>query len=325
MRKQRFYNPYISNVKKGVWDVILWQLGSYNDPMPPPRPPKDFSYPNNKLCLLKNKPKVTWINHSTFYLDVDGMGILTDPIFSKRCSPLPFVGPKRLHPPGIQIDNLPEIHFVIVSHDHYDHLDKASVKKLNRRFPNCNWVVPKGVGNWLQRQGVKNFHEHSWWEERLATNPVSNCQITFTAVPSQHFSGRCAWHSNGTLWAGWVVDFKLKDGTSKRLYFVGDTGYNPWDFKKIGERFSYMDLSLIPIGTYVPHEFMAPVHIDPEKAVRIHAEVNSKLSVGMHWKTFRLSSEDIEQPPYDLYLSLLEKNINPQTFRVINPGQTINW
>ncbi|MCI5051798.1 MAG: MBL fold metallo-hydrolase [Simkaniaceae bacterium] len=323
MFKKRYKNPHVKDIKKRLVDIVWWQVGGYKDALPPPRPPKGFSYPNPSERLDEMEPQITWINHCTFLIEVDGFRILTDPIWGKRCSPFRFFGPKRHHAPAISIEDLPEIDACVVSHDHYDHLCSKSVKKLKERFPNMLWLVPVGLERWFHRRGIYNVNEHHWWQHSVVDSKA--LKITATAVPCQHFSGRGGWHQNNTLWAGWVLDFKRGNKKSKRLYFVGDTGYNPVDFKRIGDRFSDIDLSLIPIGTYVPHEFMAPVHIDPDKAVQIHKDVKSKLSLGMHWKTFCLSGEGMEQPPYDLYLSLAESNINPLAFRVVDPGQTINW
>lgn len=324
MNKQQYNNPHSKDIKKKLSDIVKWQLGGYNDPTPRPRIPDGFTYPNPQEKVRADLPQVVWINHSTFMISIHGMNIITDPIWSNRCSPIPFLGPKRHHRPGIEIKNLPEIHMVLVSHDHYDHLDRKSVDKLHKRFPHIRWIIPKGLKNWFYRRGIMNVEENSWWKETLYSFEPTGMELEITAVPCQHFSGRCFWHSNNTLWCGYVVKFK-KDSDIKHLYFVGDTGYNEHDFKQIGKRFPQIDLSLIPIGTYVPYEFMAPVHISPEKAVAIHEDVHSKLSVGMHWKTFKLSGEGMDQPPYDLFLSLEKKNINPMSFRVIEPGQFINW
>ncbi len=318
----RYVNPHTKNIKKRLGDIVKWQLGGFNDALPPPRAPAAFSYPNEKVEVETSMPMVTWINHSTFMISIFGINIITDPIWSNRCSPVPFIGPKRQHEPGIAIEDLPEIHMVLVSHDHYDHLDLKSVKKLHARFPNILWIIPKGLKKWFQKRGITNYSEHSWWQESM--HNIQGREFVITATPCQHFSGRFFWHSNNTLWCSYVVKCKHQEKL-KHFYFVGDTGYNERDFNAVGERFPDIDLSLIPIGTYVPHEFMAPVHIDPDCAVKIHQEVGSKMSVGMHWLTFKLSAEGLMQPPYDLFLSLQEANISPSSFRVLEPGQTINW
>jgi N-acyl-phosphatidylethanolamine-hydrolysing phospholipase D len=322
----RFINPHCDNARRRLHDVFLWQMGYYNDKCPPKKVPKKFKYPNSKKRMRKESPTATWINHCSFLIQVDGFHMLTDPIWSERCSPLSFLGPRRRHEPPIALKDLPTIDMVLISHDHYDHLDRKTVRALNERNPATLWVVPKEVGKWIAKQGVHHYVELSWWENAsLEVDGAPPLSIEITAVPSQHFSGRGLFDKNKTLWAGYVVDFKRHRRKDKRLYFVGDTGYNSKDFKAIGNRFGEMDLSLIPIGTYVPAKFMDPVHISPQKATAIHQEVNSKLSIGMHWKTFRLSSEELHQPPYDLHRSLEKARVDPATFRVIDPGQKINW
>jgi len=316
---------HTKDIKKSLLDIVLWQCGYFNDKDTRPKPPAEFSYPKPLIEVEEREPTVNWINHSTFLVSVDGVNILTDPIWGERCSPVPFIGPKRRHPPSISIEDLPHIHVVIVSHDHYDHLCRASVKKLHARFPHILWITPKGLKPWFAKFGITNVYEHEWWEHSTHHFDLEGIEISFTAVQSQHFSGRLGWHSNKTGWAGFVAEFGRKCGNHKRLYFVGDTGYNKQDFKKIGERFESMDLSLIPIGTYVPYEFMAPVHICPEHAVDIHTDVGSKLSVGMHWKTFKLSSEGMDQPPFDLYREMEKRNMNPHKFLPLEPGEKMNW
>lgn len=320
---RRFVNPHIKRAKRSLIDIALWQLGFYNDQKSLKERPDTFRYPNSKRKLREGAPTVTWINHCTFLVSVGKLNLLTDPIWSKRCSPFSFLGPKRRHEAPLALENLPDIDIVLISHDHYDHLDRKTVRELQRKNPEITWVVPIGVKRRLQKMGMRHIIEMEWWQE--VHLGMKGEEVVLTAVPSQHFSGRGLFDKNTTLWAGYVVDFVRPNKQEKRLYFVGDTGYNPKDFKKIGEEFGEIDLSLIPIGTYVPARFMAPVHICPKRAAAIHEEVGSLLSVGMHWKTFRLSSEGMEQPPYDLYCHLEKRGIDPKTFRVLDIGQTINW
>ncbi|NGX51338.1 MAG: hypothetical protein K1060chlam2_01204 [Chlamydiae bacterium] len=320
---ERFSNPNIDSSKRSLLDIALWQLGFYNDKRAPKAIPKNFRYPNSKRKPREGAPKVTWINHCTFLLNVDGLNLLTDPIWSNRCSPLSFLGPKRRHETPLALENLPRIDLVLISHDHYDHLDRETVLRLHAQCPDITWVVPMGVKRWFQKQGIKHVVELDWWQETELG--IRGQEVVITAVPTQHFSGRGILDKNRSLWAGFVVDFIRPKKREKRLYFVGDTGYNRNDFKKIGEEFGEIDLSLIPIGTYLPHAFMDPVHIDPSKSAAIHNEVGSLLSVGMHWKTFRLSGEELDQPPYDLFRALKRRGIEPKNFRVLEPGQTINW
>ena len=322
--KGKFVNPYLKESKRTLWDIALWQLGYYNDPVFPTIPPADFSYPNPKTKLKESEPVVSWINHCTFLVEIDGVNFLTDPIWSNRCSPVSFFGPKRIHEPPCGIDELPEIHYVLISHNHYDHLDEPTVRKLHDRFPNITWIIPLGLKSWFAKRGITKTCELAWWED-ADFDLDDKLSMTITAVPTQHFSGRGIFDTDKTLWVGYVVDFVRVKKSNKKLYFVGDTGYNEKSFKQIGSVFGGMDLSLIPIGTYIPHKFMDPVHIDPIKATAIHMDVKSKLSIGMHWKTFKLSGEPLIRPPYDLFLTMEENNLNPLDFRILDPGQKINW
>jgi N-acyl-phosphatidylethanolamine-hydrolysing phospholipase D len=323
----RFYNIHFHrNYSRTIKEFLLWQLGYYKSHEQIIEIPAGFAYPNPKEEVSPQEPKVTWLGHSTFLVQVGGMNLLTDPVWSKRCSPLPFLGPKRSHPIPLSIEELPEIDLVLISHNHYDHLDRSTVLKLARRFPKITWVVPEGVKKWFHRRGQNQVVELLWWERsELSLSKFKEVALSITAVPAQHFSGRGLLDRDDTLWAGFVVEFTQAEAAPKRLYFVGDTGYNEFDFKQVGEVFEAIDLSLIPIGSYVPHQFMDPVHIDPYKAALIHLEAKSKLSVAMHWNTFRLSHEPLSQPPYDLLIALKEEKIDPHSFRVLDVGQAINW
>jgi len=279
--------------------------------------PEGFSYPLPDRELNLEMPWAMWIGHSTYLISVGGRHFLTDPIWSKRCSPVPFFGPRRKISPPIEIEDLPKIDYVLISHDHYDHLDRRSVERLHAQFPEILWIVPLGVKKWFKALEIKNVVELGWWDE-IALGST----FKIHGVPAQHFSGRRAPDLNKTLWMGYVVENLL---ISKTFYFVGDTGYNSHDFKQIGKSFSKIDLSLIPIGSYSPRTFMAPVHIEPQDAVQIHQDVGSGLSLGMHWKTFRLSEEPMNQPPYDLFLAMKAKKLDPKSFLALDPGQKVNW
>ncbi len=308
---KRYFNPHVKDEKRGLWNVFLWQVGYYNDSQKPLDVPPDFSYPLPEQ--ESSSYAATWINHSTFLVQMDGVHILTDPVWGTRCSPLPLIGPKRQHKPPMSLDELPPIDFVLISHNHYDHLDAPTVKSLSKRFPHITWIVPEGVGAWFVARGMTRIVELSWWKSQELGS-----EWKVTAVPAQHFSGRRGYDMNSTLWAGWVIE-----NGKKTCYFVGDTGYNTWDFQDIGKKWPSIDLSLIPIGSYAPRKFMAPVHVEPKDAVRIHQDVGSRLSLAMHWKTFRLSDEPAHLPPYDLFLSMQEAGLNPCSFLAPPPGHTI--
>lgn len=323
-QKIPFINPYEKNIRRNLKDILLWKLGYYDDEKL--ENCSFFNYPSFQKQVNLSNPFAIWVNHSTFLIEIDNLWILTDPIWSKRCSPLSFLGPKRRHPPGISFDQLPIIHLILISHDHYDHLDKSTVLALAKHFPQATWIVPQRVKVWFDVQKIFPVYQFQWWQERVLSFPNKDFKrVKITAVPAQHFSGRKHWSLNDTLWVGWVLEFYDKDRLIKRIYFVGDTGYNLVDFKQIGKRFSPIDLSLIPIGSYSPRSFMRPVHINPEEAVMIHQEVGSKLSIGMHWKTFCLSDEPMNRPPYDLYVSLKKHQIDPSSFSILPPGYAINF
>ncbi|PWU14422.1 MAG: phospholipase [Chlamydiae bacterium] len=323
-QKLSFINPYEKNTRRDLKDILLWKLGYYDNEKL--ENCASFNYPVSQKQVSLSNSFAIWINHSTFLIEIDGLRILTDPIWSKRCSPLSFLGPKRRHPPGVSFSQLPTIHLILISHDHYDHLDKPTVLALAKHFPQTTWMVPQQVKSWFDAQEIFPVYQCQWWQERVLGFPNKDSKrIKITAVPAQHFSGRKHWSLNNTLWVGWVMEFYEKDQLVKKIYFVGDTGYNPVDFKQIGEHFSPIDLSLIPIGSYSPRSFMRPVHINPEEAVMIHQEVGSKLSIGMHWKTFCLSDEPMNRPPYDLYMSLKKHQIDPSSFLALPPGYAINF
>ncbi len=316
--KHRYTNPYIRNIRRGITDFIAWLLGVYRSSKNRKSVPSHFSYPNVKGSYDKKFPSLCWVGHCTFLIEVEGVVFLTDPIWNDRCSPFPFLGPKRRHPPGISFDEIPSIDLILISHNHYDHLDEFTVREISRRFPYCKWLVPSGVGQWFLRRGIKNVKEMLWWQQEGIKGLSAGVKIT--AVPAQHNSGRGLFDMNRSLWVGFVVEVGLKT-----WYFVGDTAYNKYDFINIGKHFSNIDLSLIPIGTYEPSRFMRTVHSSPSDAARIHRDVGTKKSVAMHWNTFRLSGESMERPPFDLYHELDACNIKHENFHVLHPGQVINW
>lgn len=252
---------------------------------------------------------VSWINHSTFLIEWEGLRFLTDPIWSKRCSPVNFLGPIRQFEPSLSLGELSQIDFVIISHDHYDHLDYKSVKNILKRFSPV-FVVPLGLKSW--------FNKHFPKAQVLELKWGQSCQMSgfeFQSVPAFHFSGRTLFDRNKRQQMGCVV----RKG-DKSFYFVGDTGYHE-SFKNLGP----FDLSLIPIGHYMPRALMKEVHINPFEAVKIHQHVKSKLSVAGHFGTFHLSSEDFQQPPFDLYRALEEEKISWENFRVLESCQKLNW
>jgi N-acyl-phosphatidylethanolamine-hydrolysing phospholipase D len=311
----RFFNRHIRDIKRDLWDAILWRLGYYDEGPRNVERPRDFVYPANLLTFDQSRPSVQWIGHSTFIIQVNGLTFLTDPIFSLYCSPIHCEVFKRRNEPAMRIEDLPLIDCVLISHNHYDHLDEKSIIQLHREKRDIIWIVPRGLKRWFEKRSIHSVYELNWSQAHQLNQ---NCRIT--AVPAQHFSGRHLWDKNRTLWCGYIVECQ-----GKTFYFVGDTGYNPVDFKQIGKNWPSIDLSLIPIGVYVPKKFMQPVHINPYEAVNIHCDTGSRLSLGMHWNTFRLSEEPMDLPPYELYLAMKERGLAYETFLPIDPGLSINW
>lgn len=244
----------------------------------------------NKNDANSNIPRpvtmaVTWLGHATVLVQMDGVTFITDPIFSERASPVSFAGPKRYRSSPCTISDLPsDLDAVVISHNHYDHLDVSSVESLNNRYGSkLKWFVPLGLTSWFQSLGVENVSQMSWWEEDTLHENKSS--VTFAFTPTQHWGKRGLSDENESLWGGWAVI-----GPKHRFYFPGDTGYCP-AFKEVGQVYGPFDAAAIPIGAYEPRHFMRPQHVNPGDAVKLHSDVKSKFSVGIHWGTFKLANE----------------------------------
>lgn len=234
---------------------------------------------------------LTWVGHATFLIQIGGLNVLTDPVWSERCSPVQFAGPRRFMPPGIPFAELPPIDVVLQTHDHYDHLDHFTVCRLAAEHPDARWFAPLRLGSWLGQRGVLVERELDWWEA------AEHDGLTIISTPAQHFSGRSI-KRNRSLWGGWVVR-----GGDRTVYFVGDTGKHS-SFAEISERCGPFDAIIAPIGAYDPRWFMAPVHISPEEAVDAYRELIAGGNRGrrcpmiaMHWGTFKLTDEPMTEPP----------------------------
>lgn len=228
-------------------------------------------------------PQITWIGHATVLVQYAGINILTDPIFSQRASPFSFMGPKRATQPALSIEQLPEIHIVLISHNHYDHLDECTVKAIG---DGAAWLVPLEYQAWFAERGVTNVIEFDWWDSR----EIGGARVT--ATPSQHWTGRGLLDRYEQLWAAWAVQI---DGF--KFWFGGDTGYRQKIFTEIGRRLGPFDLGLIPVGGYAPRWFMKDMHVNPEEAVQLHRDIGARFSLGIHWGAFPLTAEPIDEPP----------------------------
>lgn len=229
--------------------------------------------------------RFTWVNHSTVLLEFDGFRVLTDPIWSERCSPFQFAGPRRHHAPGIAFDALPRLDAVIISHDHYDHLDEATVRALGAR--GVPFFVPLGVGSHMERWGVSQVTELDWWQQARVRN-ASGESLRVQATPARHFSGRRLTDDNPTLWASWALL-----GPRQRVWYGGDTGYYE-GFKEIGETLGPFDLTVIPIGAY--DKLWPDIHLDPEQAIQVHEDVRGAVMLPVHWGSFALGLHAWNEP-----------------------------
>ena len=262
------------------------------------------------LDLMDSDNYAIWIGHSTFLIKKNGLTILTDPVFSDRASPLKNVGPKRLIPPAISLDSLPNIDFVTVSHNHYDHLDIRSLKEISLRNPEAKFLVPAGDMKLLKRKKIQNANEFEWWQSYKMED------IEFIFTPVQHWSKRGLFDRNKSLWGGWFIKF---DDFS--IFHAGDTGYSD-DFKETKLRLGSPKYAFIPIGAYDPEWFMAESHVNPEDAIQIMLDLGAENSFGMHWATFKLTDEDTFEPKERLDLAMKNKNMN--NFIALKPGSVIN-
>ncbi|GAQ81915.1 N-acyl-phosphatidylethanolamine-hydrolyzing phospholipase D [Klebsormidium nitens] len=288
---------------------------------------KIIAPPNNKIQL-------TWIGHATYLMQMEGLTILTDPVWGDRCSPSKWFGPKRHVQPPLPLSKLPEVDVILISHNHYDHLDVDTIKTMGNK---PLYLVPLGLKKFFTDLGISNVVELDWWQEKKLTS--KGVEITATCTPAQHFSSRTAFDRNKTLWCSWVVR-----GPKRRVWFGGDTGYRsvPKErtttsdpphvqneglpvcpaFAEIGERYGPFDVALIPIGAYGPRWFMSAVHCSPEDAVAVHVDVKSKQSVAMHWGTFSLTDEPLLEPPVRLSKELQRLRIEPESFIALRHGET---
>ncbi|MGH8355055.1 MAG: MBL fold metallo-hydrolase [Pseudomonas sp.] len=289
-------------------DLLRWQLKQprtrWIDQPGPATPPAVAER------VRGDELRVTYINHATLLIQQHGLNILTDPVWSERVSPFAFVGPKRHHPPGLSLDQLPPIDLILVSHNHYDHLDLDSLRQLAKRFPRAKLVTGLGNGGLIAECGGQDIVELDWWQT-LALNE----QLTLHAVPVQHWSARARRDTNQTLWLGFVLE-----SAQGPLLFPGDSGLGP-EFQLIRQRFGPLRFAALPIGAYEPRWFMRDHHMNPDDAVQAHRILEAQSSMAIHFGTFRLTDEGQFAPPADLAKALAEQGVAPDRFRVPAPGE----
>lgn len=322
-RRTRFSNPWATQPPPGHNNVVRWAL-AHRLRRPPDAPARavgslapSFTSPRASADELT----ITWIGHSTTLVQIGGLNVLTDPVWAERASPVSFAGPRRRLPPAIALNALPSIDVVVISHDHYDHLDLGTVARLAAMREETRWLVPLGIGGHVRRNGVRQVDELAWWEERTID------AVSFVCTPAQHSSGRGLADRNRSLWCGWSM--AATSETRRAVYFAGDTAYCP-AFVEIGARLGPFDACLLPIGAYEPRWYMRYLHMTPEEAVRAFEElcqgtIGASCLVPIHWGTFRIADEGLDEPPQRL---LAEWNVArfPQTsLAMLAHGETRHW
>lgn len=326
-----FQNNYLAFEPKGLSALLKWRIEAAREGLPrPPQTPTPSVAPDlaflasNAAAGAAMQPAVTWIGHATVLAQMGGINLLTDPQFSQRASPLSFIEPKRHVAPGVALEALPHIDVVLISHNHYDHLDDASVRALAAQAAGPPlFVVPLGLKAWLAQRDITNVIELDWWQSLSVNTTAGAVEVVLT--PVQHWSGRGLTDRMASLWGGFAVF-----APDLHLFFSGDTGYSN-DFTDIREQFARrqrpeqgggFDIALIAIGGYEPRWFMASQHVNPAEAVQVHLDLGAKRSMGVHWGTFDLTDESLDEPPRALSQARRDKGLDGDAFFVLAVGET---
>ena len=308
-----FRNNYPHDAHQSFW---LWKWEQIRNGTPEP-PPGGWNIPSMRtdaaaLRANRTQPTVTWIGHASFLVQLAGRNLLVDPQFSPRASPVAFAGPRRIVPLPIEIAELPRIDAVLISHNHYDHLDLDSVKRL-AAMPGGSplFLVPLGLKRWFGEHGIERVEELDWWQSR------EDGGVRFTFVPAQHWSKRTLWDANRSLWGGWAME-----GGGLKVIHTGDLGYSR-DSNDLGERLGPFDLALIPIGAYAPRGFRRLHHVDVPEALQVRADLRAARAIGMHWGTFEhLTDEPMDEPPAWLAREREKLKLAREAFDVMKVGET---
>ncbi|MCM5553352.1 MBL fold metallo-hydrolase [Pleomorphomonas sp. NRK KF1] len=305
---RKFYNPTLEEqLSPGLGDV----LGMVKEGRAKwPEFVETTGTPQLGEKLAPNGMAITFVNHATFLIQLPGVNILTDPVWSTRAGPLGLLGPKRVREPGIKLTELPRIDVVVISHNHYDHLDVETLKKLNQRW-SPQFIVPVGDRELMETIGIRRIDEMDWWERVVIGGKT---QIVFT--PAQHSSARGLFDRDKSLWGSYFIE---RNGRS--IYFGGDSGYST-HYTEIRHRLGSPDVALLGIGSYAPSWFMRPIHMDPAEAVAAHKDLGAKLSIGMHFGTFQLSAEAFDEPQEKLKSALDDAGLSQDRFITLGEGET---
>ncbi len=319
-----FKNTYIAGIDRPFTDLLRWKWEALRDGLPKPAQTPTPTVPADLARIrgysVASAPQITWIGHASMLVQAGGLSVLTDPVWSERASPVQFAGPSRAQPPGVKLADLPPIDVVVISHNHYDHLDANTVKAIaNRPSSATLFIVPLGLKPWLEGLGITRVVELDWWGSHRVGG------VEFHLTPVQHWSARGLGDRLQTLWGGYAVL-----APDLHWYFSGDTGYSQ-DFADTRKHFAArqgaaqgggFDLALIAVGAYEPRWFMKDQHVNPAEAVQIHQDLGAKRSVGVHWGTFSLTDEPLDQPPRDLAAARQARGLAPQDFSLMAIGET---
>jgi L-ascorbate metabolism protein UlaG (beta-lactamase superfamily) len=304
---KRFHNP-TGAPPKGLWHVFKWKM--FGAAKPWPQWIENQAVPQLSLLPTEREVIVTFINHAMVLLQFKNLTILTDPHLSERTSPVSWAGPKRVRRPGVSFDELPKIDVIAISHNHYDHLDIPTLQKISKR-DQPRIFIPLGDGALLEKNQITNFQELDWWEEVVI---APGFKVIFT--PCHHWSARGVFDRNKSLWGSFTFDY-----LGAKIHFGGDTGYSD-HFKMIYAKLGAMSFSMLPIGAYEPRWMMKEQHLNPEEAVQAHLDLKSKKSMGIHFGTFQLTDEGIDDPVSDLKKALKKMNVPENEFITLEVGET---
>jgi L-ascorbate metabolism protein UlaG (beta-lactamase superfamily) len=305
--------------KRGVlgW-VLQWMVGKNWPEWPEVK--DSFLGPPPPARVAKGTLRITPVGHSTFLIQMDGLNILLDPVWADRCSPVSWAGPRRYSRPGLRFEDLPAIDVLLLSHNHYDHLDFPTLEQLAKKGTPLS-LVPLGNRDLVREAGIPKVDELDWWQSvRLSSD------VTVTLVPAQHFSSRTLWDRNRALWGGFVLS-----GPSGNVFYAGDTGYGP-HFHEIARRFPPIRVALLPIAPFQPKSSDKPsgdyrlrVHMRPREAVQAHLDLDAQLSIAAHFQVFQLGPDGFDDALQELAATLEKRSLNPDSFIALNPGQSREW
>jgi L-ascorbate metabolism protein UlaG (beta-lactamase superfamily) len=314
----RFFNPG-AKTGRSFGEFLRWQRTRQRKLWP--EWVQNRTQPALPAHLTRGQVALTFVNHITFLIQFNGLNVLTDPVYSQRVSPFRSLGPERVRAPGLAFEDLPPVHLVLITHNHYDHLDIETLLRLEQAH-SPRFVTSLGNRAFLQQFGIRAVDDLDWWQsidvpaatEGRELRSPGTAKVTLT--PAQHWSSRGPRNRNRTLWGGFVIS-----ASDRQVYFAGDTGYGG-HFRDVRERFGRVDVALLPIGAYEPRWFMRDQHMNPEDAVRAHLDLDPKVSVGTHFGCFQLTDEGIDDPPLELAAARERHGVSPAAFQILETGET---